>query len=110
MKIQQFQDEFKPTKNKLQSDGDGYFAIHFSAIDDKWQGGSLGLDALDLGIVVKAFYERVLLELTDKTKPGQFSFGVLNDIVEQCKSLMEDCAPGGESKPIFFRRIGNGQV
>jgi hypothetical protein len=103
MKIKHFQDLVVPVCKTSAEKGDGFFFVHFSAEEDKYQGGEIGLDALDIGIVVKQFFHRVVKSITAKTKPGVVAYGIFNDIKNDCEDLMKQCLwdsstePGGNS-------------
>lgn len=101
MKINDFQTQVVPVCKKAENDGDGVFFLHFSAEEDKFQGGELGLDSLDIGLVVRQFFTRVVTEVTKKTKPGFIAFGIFSEIKKECEDLMEQCLLDSEPEKLI---------
>jgi hypothetical protein len=86
MKIEEATNTMKPIAQAVREKGDAFFCVFFSREQDKWAGTHLGLDSLDLGIVIEQFFARVCSHLLENNPPDFVALGT----VEEMKKRMDE--------------------
>jgi len=74
---------------EVRDTGDGYFGIYFSREQDKYARAVLGLDSLDLGVVVQNFYTAIIAQLEAHQPPAFVGYGMIAQIRDGCNKTLK---------------------